>query len=561
MREMEMRRSSEHSQRSRQFNRTQFKITPRISAFLLLIISILLLFNFQGISYAADNLAAMEQIGMEREGINANWIRLRRTLLAETPSEPYSLPRAKGFTGSVRIQGKQAVSTEGTQGNISYTIIETFAGNMIDTYTYVPSTGEFVVTDQSLINTLSTGIETGSAQFLSLPGKNNRQVEKAGSPLPDGVPVDDEVFPGFYSGVLGGSSATHNMELKINSPGLLFPYENKTISLQPITFPITIPLRELRDLQPGGELRLQSRISSPTNKAEVQILLRADTTPLLPIKMPMEHIVSAKPEGISAKISFRDKDQAGEEHTGTYAFHILRGKDRVSFSGKANPIYMSSPETDLWLIGPSEARNDIHLELEKTGKDEIKNSAFMFLTLLKPETLRSLGEDEIRAMGSVPFRDYRLLFLEGRPEKRTIPGSKDRKIVDGYSRTFLYRVTDQFGSPVKNEGLHGYSLLRLTSTDNSSTGDHKIPEELGYTREKENSPVFIKQISSGKEGIIEDVMDLPYFEGSNSIHPGKEIHLKQEIYLMGWYLGERDIYFELSGVRTGPWRKSGKSTM
>lgn len=558
---MGMRRSRKLSQRSGFFNRISFKITPRISAFLLLSISILLLFTSKGTCYSTDKLAAMEQIGMERNGINANWRRLRNALLAETPSEPYSLPRAKGFTGSVRITGEQTVSTDSTQGNISFSIMETFAGNMIDTYLYFPSTGEFVITDRSMINTLSTGMETGSAQFVPLTGENTLITEKTGRTLPDGVPVEDEVFPGFYSGVIGGSSAADNMELKISSPGLLFPYENKTIFLRPISFAISIPLRELRDLQPGDELIFQSRTSSSGNKAEVQVRLHADEILLSPMQMSMEHILSAQPGDISQQISFQDKKKTGKEGINSYVFYILRGKDKVSFSEKANPLHRPVPGIELLMLRPSKEKKDVLLEMEKTGKNGIQGSALISLTLLKPERLRSSNEREIETMGFIPFTDYRQLLMEGRAESRAIPGSKSRKIVDGYSRTFVYTVVDQFGSPLKTEGLHGRSVLVVSSDDVHSGKYYPIPERLGYHREKPDSQVFIKQIVSDMEGRIIDVMDLAYYEATRGIAPGKEIHLKQEIYLMGWYLGERDIYFEKNDIRTGPWRKNQKSTM
>jgi hypothetical protein len=317
----------------------------------------------------------------------------------------------------------------------------------------------------------------------------------------------------------------------------------------------------LRDLQPGGELRLQSRINSSSNKAEVQIVLRADETFLSPLQMNMEYMVSAQPGGISEKVSFSDKDQTGEEGTNTYSFYILRGKDRVSFSKKATPLSGTVPEIELLMLGPSRERQDILLEMGKRGKKGVQDSTLVSLTLLKPESVRSLDDREIEAMGLIPHTDYRQLLMEGRAENRGIPGAKSRKIVDGFSRTFVYTVIDQFGSPLEIEGLQGRSIL-IPSSDNIRFAKHDpVPERLGYRKEDPDSRFFTKHIVSGRNGRIKDVMDLAYYEGSCGIATGKEVHFKQEIYLMGWYLGERDIYIEENHIRTGAWRKNPETTM
>ena len=184
------------------------------------------------------------------------------------------------------------------------------------------------------------------------------------------------------------------------------------------------------------------------------------------------------------------------------------------------------------------------------------HSDLVSLTLRKPAKLRSMEDFQLRERGYSPFISYREMLLEGRPYEVNLPGKNREKITDGYSRMFLYQVFDQFGVPIRKEGLKGESRITLTEEQaDYRVGGTPLPLLMGYEQVPEGGNTFRKDLFTGKEGLLPDRINLPVSGGSYGIPSDMEVTIEQKIYLMGWLLGSRQLSLTEREVNAGPWKR------
>ena len=200
--------------------------------------------------------------------------------------------------------------------------------------------------------------------------------------------------------------------------------------------------------------------------------------------------------------------------------------------------------------------DDVIIEVLRDCSDGQRHSDLVSLTLRKPANLRSMEDLQLRERGYSPFISYREMLLEGRPYELNLPGQSRKKITDGYSRMFLYQVFDQFGVPIRKEGLKGESRITLTEEQ----ADYRVegiplPLLMGYEQVPEGGNTYRKELFTGKEGLLPDRINLPVSGGSYGIPSDMEVTIEQKIYLMGWLLESRQLHLSEREVNAGPWKR------
>lgn len=505
---------------------------------------------------AFESSSPFEEICLERNGINSNWIRIRESLLGDNVPEPFNVPRAWGFTGSITIEGEQTVLTSDGKGRLSYCLKENFAGNFITIFLFDPSSREFQMTDQAILNTLSTGIELSSAKLLTSSMINDNLQGESPLQLDIFSPDRDELFPGFHSEVIRGSVQGTNMELDIRSPKLNFSSDFGNFPLERFNYGTGIPMAELKKLAKGKELSLNRKIISGENTAELKVHIIFDEPGVKSGPTEGKILIGNKINRSPDPTFLMEAEYLEKMNNNNYRFLILRGQDQVSFREGKRDVTSSSGQTELLLLSPSREQDDVIIEIEREGTEKEKISDLISLTLIKPSRLKYLDDEKVREMGYFPFINYRQLLLEGRPRMVDIPGKIKQKITDGYSRTFFYRIFDQFGSPVRKKGIKGESRIILRNgEENSRIGQTTLPLLMGYKQMPESENIFTKDIFTGEGGMIKDKIDIKISGDLRGISADMDVTMEQEIYVMGWHIGSRNIQFMESDVRTGPWKK------
>ncbi len=536
-----------------------FKARLNISHLLLLIITAALMLTLTQPLQASDNRsAALEEIRLERQGVNANWIRIRESLLKENSGEPFNLPRAWSFTGHINLDGEQTALTAKGKGRLTYSLKEYFAGNLVIIYLYDPSSGEFRSTDQVIMNTISTGIELKDAELL-LPFARTDDPENVKPftiTIKEFSPDRDEIFPGFHSEVIRGSAQGQNMELDIYSPRLTLPLEGEMITLDRFNSGIRIPLKELTMAAKGKDLFFNRKLNTGINIADLSVQIRFED-PELTIDLPDEEIlVNKATDNDTYNILPIRAENLDKSENCSYRFIILKGLKKVAFPGGNREMITSSGEAYLELLAPGTEMDDVTLEVMRDCSGGQGQSDLISLTLRKPANLRSMEDFQLRERGYSPFISYREMLLEGRPYEINIPGKSREKITDGYSRMFLYQVFDQFGVPIRKEGLKGESRITLPEENaDYRVGGTPLPVLMGYEQVPEGRNTFRKELFTGKEGLLPDRINLPVSGGSYGIPPDMEVTIEQRIYLMGWLLGSRQLHLTEKEMNAGPWKR------
>ena len=273
------------------------KARLNISRLLLLIMTAALMLTLTQTLQASDNTsAALEEIRMERQGINSNWIRVRESLLKENAGEPFNLPRAWSFTGHIVLDGEQTALTAEGKGRLTYSLKEYFAGNLVIIYLYDPSSGEFRPTDQAIMNTVSTGIELQNAELFLPFARTEGPENERPLTIKEFSPDRDEFFPGFHSEVIRGSAQGQNMELDIYSPGLNLPMEGEMITLDRFNMSLRIPLKDLTGAVKGRDLFFNRKFKTGNNIAVLSAEIRFED-PEVTIALPYDEILVNRTTG------------------------------------------------------------------------------------------------------------------------------------------------------------------------------------------------------------------------------------------------------------------------
>lgn len=178
-----------------------------------------------------------EEIARRREAINAQSQQFDAKPKAQraAPGErEIPVPRATPLTGSIQVEsGANATFYAAIKQELTYTIRETFVGNLIVTRYYDPAAGRYTGREDYAIQTLSTEIDVlkhsgrGCVKYAGTPA-----VCKQWNPVDIWELAEGEEYPGRNSGVVSAVSDGRFVNIKVDAPDILFSSSKGGVSMK-----------------------------------------------------------------------------------------------------------------------------------------------------------------------------------------------------------------------------------------------------------------------------------------------------------------------------------------
>lgn len=501
------------------------------------------------------DLSPEEEIEREYQAINASWKAFQQTTeYSKTSSEgdKVTVPQAIKFKGYIIVDGKD--HTAPYRGwvwvKLHYNVKETFVGIIIVNNYYDLKKGKFTGEKDYLIHTISTGIEVMSVggrecvkASAALPGKCTKWEQFSTYTIDKG-----EAYPGMYHHVLMGSSEEGKMKIEVDSPRIVFKSANEHITRALGCFgtDFVMAKSEFEQFMEKGQLQRKKGVAvegdaSPGCKMGSSIILHMEMeTPRCGVKIQgnKKGIFDCEVDGgFGAEIILQAKLYKGSPTS--YQWRIVSGSDIVKFE----PNETKKKKVILLPISYSKIPDDVIVEVEiKDTKGKIC-AASCALTVQKPSSLGKLSDAEIEKIGYIPYKDYKKLYEEGKPDSTEI-GDPKLPLIDGYKRTVVYQVLDQFGLPIviampfkeKRWIEIDGKRINIPSEDDSDGKGQEVP----VYPNKPNSPTIRMFSGDGitkKGGKVVDDVAIGYPQGSTGVPKGLDIKIHQNIYIFECFVG------------------------
>jgi hypothetical protein len=498
---------------------------------------------------------AEEAIEGEFQAINTAWKAFQQSATYGKPTSETretTLPQAMKFKGYIIVDGKD--QTAPYRGwiwvKLHYNVKESFAGIITINHYYDPKKGKFTGEKDYLIHAYSTDIEVmnvGGRECVEasagLPGRCIKWEEFTTYEIDEG-----ESYPGMHHHVLMGNSEEGKMKIEVDSPGIVFKSANGRISRRLGCFGVDLILSkaEFEQFMEKGKFQRKKNVAvegdaSPGCKMGSKIILYLEMeTPRCGIEIlgDKEGIFDCKVDGGQGfDITLEAKLYKGTP--ASYQWKIAEGGDIVKFE----PDETTKRQAKLMPISYSKVRDDVVVEVEiKDTKGKVC-VASCSLTVKKPSSLSRLTDKEIENLGYVPYKDYKKMYQEGKPDSTEIGNSK-LPLIDGYKRVIVYQVMDQFGFPITEEmptkeerwiEIDG-KRINIPTEDESDGKGLKIP----VYPNKPGCPTITMFSGHGiteKGGKLVDDIGIAYPQGSSGMPKGLDIQIHQKNSIHDCFVG------------------------
>ncbi len=496
-----------------------------------------------------------EAIEWEYKAINTAWKAFQQSTWYGKPSSKtgqVTVQQAVKLKGYIIVDGKdQTVPYRGwIWVKLHYNVKETFAGIITINRYYDLKKGEFTGEKDYLIHSYSTGIEVmnfGGRECIEasagIPGKCTKWEQFTTYTIDDG-----ETYPGMHHHVLMGSSEEGKMKIEVDSPGIVFKSANRRIGRRLGCFgaDFVISKAEFEQFMEKGTFQRKKNAAvegdaSPGCKMGSKIILHMEMeSPRCGVEIvgDKKGIFDCEVDGgFGAEIILQAKLYKGSP--ASYQWRIVSGSDIVKFE----PNETKKKKVILLPISYSKIPDDVIIEVEiKDSKGKIC-IASCSLTVQKPSSLSKLSDAEIEKIGYIPYKDYKKLYEEGKPDSTEV-GSPKLPLIDGYKRTVVFQVLDQFGLPIviamrfkeKRWIEIDGKRINIPSEDDSDGKGQEVP----VYPNKPNSPTI--QMFSGdgitkKGGKVIDDVAIGYPKGSTGMPKGLDIKIHQNVYIFKCFVG------------------------
>jgi hypothetical protein len=498
---------------------------------------------------------AEDAIEREYQTMNTAWEAFHQSTTYGKPSSgsgEVTVPQAVKFKGYIIIDGKD--QTAPYRGwiwvKLHYNVKETFAGIITINHKYDQKKGKFTGEKDYLIHAYSTGINVMSVggrecveASAGLPGKCIKWEAFTTYEIDKG-----ENYPGSHHHVVMGSTEKKKVKLEVDSPDIVFKSANGRISRRLGCFgaDFVISKAEFEQFMEKGTLQRKKDVAvegdaSPGCKMGSKIILHMEMEkPRCGIEIvgDKEGTFDCDAEGgLGFNMTLEAKLYKGSP--ASYQWKIIAGADIVKFE----PDETTKKKVTLMPISYSKVRDDVVVEVEiKDSKGKICVTTCS-LTVQKPSSLSRLSDEEIKNLGYIPYKDYKKMYEDGKPDSTEI-GSPKLALIDGYKRVVVYQVMDQFGLPITKTmpfvekrwiEIDGKKINIPTEIESDGKGQ-KVP----VYPNKPNSPTITMYSGQGetkKGGKVIDDLAIGFPVGSSGMYKGLDITIHQNVHIYRCFVG------------------------
>jgi len=506
----------------------------------------------QGIKVLPSKPAATpeKEVERRREIINTQFRQFQPFVGAQAQAdEEARIAEAIPIEGRIVVEGGETANE--TRGvipmDLRYMVEEKFAGNLLVMHLYDAKKGQFSKDKEYMIDTLSTDIRVANAGgrkcvrwSSGLPGSCTGWAGFSRSEIDPG-----SRYPQFYAGVVLASTEDGKVVIEAKAPDVIFssPMREAAAKLGCFDAKWEMSTADFEKLLDRSEIVLRKEIGRPVGPS-----------PGCRPGSSMKLVITVKPGGCAIEVegdgnlvydcmghdgmspSLHLKAMRGTKAAPAATWQITEGVDKAKFRGGV--ARAEGAKAELRAAGPSRVEDDVVVEAEVPLKGGQVCVARRTFTSRQPSSLRRLSDLEATIAGIDPLVSYPHLCNTTGCAKPDIPvpGREHLNVTDGYKRASANEVLDQFGKPIRRNGLPWYEerVARVGSRRieiaqaSEGGGGTAVPVNPG----EPGGPTMQMLSNDGtleNGGLVVDLLQIVYLSDSGGVPEGFDITVDQKI--------------------------------
>ena len=457
------------------------------------------------------------------------------------------------FRGYIIINGKDEDDPNGERlGSLTlnYVVKEAFVGNIIISNCFYSEKQIFTEEKDYFIHTISNGIEVMSVSGqqcvetgYDIPSQCTRKESFSTYEIDSG-----HEYPGSHQDVLMGNSEGNKVRIEVQSPGIVFKSANGEIARRLGCFGTDFILSksEFEQFLEKGEFK-QTKSVEAEEGGSPGCIRGSSITLYMKLDKPVCNVEVVGDDGLIFECNEEgrltdDLIIEAESRRGlpdSYQWKIVSGTDIVRFKDNEK----NSKKVSLHPISSSRVQDDVIIEVQiqdNQGKTCVATHSF---TVKKPTYLKKLSDVEIEEMGIKPYIDYKKLCEQGKCAISEV-GEPKIELIDGYKRTVVFQVLDQFCLPIekamffkeKRWVVINNNKINIPSEEESDGRGQKIPI---YPNQPDGPSItmYSGNGTTHKDGKIIDELAIAFPKGTSGTPKGLDITVYQDMYIFDCLVG------------------------